>query len=154
VASGLGRAFALVDDAFDLKFGMLEIDEKAEIEAGNVEIAENLCNVSLGECLNHLEIHDDLGLNDQIRDQITDVMGFVADGEDSLLLEMDGSLGKFDADGPLVQSFVQSRAHLGMDGRSCTYNPSGKFGMRIQGGVERSHYFKISVFQRFSAFQR
>ena len=88
--------------AFDLKHGMLEIEQEADFKTGDIQIAKHLGDMSVIERFNHLEIHQYAIIDNYIWDEIADVMGFVGDRKDLLRTEFNGTIRKFDTEGTLV----------------------------------------------------
>lgn len=76
----------LEDDALPFEFGVLEVEEESDVEAGDFKIVNDLGFFVVAERLHNLGVDDDLTKHDEIRDVFADVDGFVNDRKTRLLL--------------------------------------------------------------------
>ena len=91
------RMRSLVDDSLPLKFGVLEVDQQRYFQAGDVQIAEHLCDVSVIETCDDLRVHDDNSIDNQIGNQDAEnILAIVGDGKLALLFDCVATLGQFD----------------------------------------------------------
>ena len=58
--------------ALPFEANVLEVKEECEIESGNVQVSDHLCDVRVGKCFNDFRIDDDRAIYDQIRDEGAD----------------------------------------------------------------------------------
>ena len=67
---------------------MLEVQQQPEPQACMAEVADHLGDVGFMEGGDHLRVHDHDLIDDQVRDQRTDVMFFETDREPLLLIDL------------------------------------------------------------------
>lgn len=81
------------------------------------------------ECFDYFGVHDDGLIDDQIRDEFSDGTLFVKDGVVFLLLEEDALFRKLNAQGVLIEFFIQTISEFTMNFLRRTDDALGKFGM-------------------------
>lgn len=99
-------------DAFDLKPGMLEIQEEGSFQARDVEVAEHLGDVGFVESTDHLGIDDDCVIDNEIGDEGANEVFVVMNGMLLLLIAHKALFCEFDDKGSFVELFIQARSEL------------------------------------------
>ena len=87
---------------------MFEVDEKGELEAGEVEVALHLGEVCVVECLHDLGINDDFAVHDEVGNAFAD-FGFTIDHRELFLLLDLVALGfELQFEGVFIEFLVQA----------------------------------------------
>ncbi len=110
----------LVGDAFDTEFRVLEVEQESGAEAGDVQVAEHLGDMGVGEVGDDFGVHDDGLLDDEVGDQRSDVLPFVEDIVGFLLLATNALLTEFDHEGAFIELFVEAWLEGVKDGHGGT----------------------------------
>ena len=108
---------------------MFEVQEKANAEASDLEVADHLGDVSVVECIDDFGIYDDGMIDDQIWDEVSDGAFFVEDSMHFLLLKKGTKISKLDAQGILVKFFIQTVPEFTMNFHRRTNDALCKFSM-------------------------
>jgi len=61
-------------EAFELELGAAEVEEQAHLDAGRVEIVDDLRLVLGGQRLDGLQFHDDAALDEQVGIEVADAV--------------------------------------------------------------------------------
>ena len=87
-----------VGDSLDAQGGRFEIENQADFEVGDAEVAENLGDVDINDLIHDFGLNDHSGIYDQIRNQFSNIALMVVDWKNLLLCKLDRSFCKFDAE--------------------------------------------------------
>lgn len=98
------------NDAFPFEVGVFEVDDKADLLAGDAKVVGDLATVDVGDPFYGLRIDDDVVVSNEVRDEFTNVLFLVVNFEDFLLLVGDASKFEFNDESILVELFFESMA--------------------------------------------
>ena len=98
----------LQDNAFPFEFGVFEIEDEADLEAGDAEVIEHLTEFVVGDAVDDLGVHHHLAIGDEVGNVLGDLDGFVEDREALQLLKRDVAQAELHHQSVFVWFFVQS----------------------------------------------
>lgn len=114
--NGLGSG----KETFEGEGCVFEVEQEADLEIGDFEVAKDLGGVGIVESFSDFGIHYDGVFHDKIRDGCADESAFVVNRKTGLLLEEYTSFGKFDAESVFVEFFIETIAKFTMNRHRCS----------------------------------
>jgi len=97
-----------VGDTFDPEAGIFEIEKECGFEAGDVEVAKHLSEVTVIETGDDLGIHNDSVFNNEVGNECADELAVVMDGKLLLRIAAETLFGQFDDEGAFVEFFIEA----------------------------------------------
>ena len=107
-----------------------EVEEQRDIQAGDVEVTEHLGFMLWREAVDALGVDDEGVFNDEVGNHLADGVTFVCRFVAGLLFKLNVSLSELDAEGALVEFFIQARAQRLMHRNGCGDDLAGEFLVR------------------------
>ncbi len=128
---------------FQVSFRCLKFRRRAEAEVGDFKIGQHLRFVGFIEVFDDFGVYHNEVIHDEIRDEGVHDLAVINNVEGFLLGKLEFSLGEFDAEGPLIGFFTESRAYHGGDFHRGTDDRAGEVLMKqlrfeVPGDLKRS----------------
>ena len=73
----MARMKILVDDAFPLQLGILEVEQQCQLKTGDIQVTQHLCLMCVVERRHNLRVGDYQFIHDQIGIQRADMLAIV-----------------------------------------------------------------------------
>ncbi len=77
--SGFIRGAAVADHPSPLEFGLLEVQEEGDIQAGDAQVTQHLGDVRIGERGDDFWVGDDRPIDDDVGDQFSDPVAAIVE---------------------------------------------------------------------------
>ena len=108
--------------AFPFQLGVFEIKKDGKPEAANGKIAHHLSQVGIRKGSDHFCIHDNLIIDYQVWNEITNQLAFIMDGETPLLRDLMACFVQLDDEGIFVELLIEPRLERVQNIHGRTYN--------------------------------
>jgi hypothetical protein len=96
------------DDAFPLQGWFFEIDDKAELKAGDAKVVDHLATLMIRDFFDGLGVDDNASERDQIRDEFANKRFPPNDWKTLLLFERDAAMHEFHGKSVFIRFLIQS----------------------------------------------
>jgi hypothetical protein len=116
----IGRRRVSQGDSPELKFGMFEIEDQANLEAGGAEVIEHAAHFMIGDPINGLGIDDDFAINDEVWNVFPDFDFTVVNGESALLGKWNPLKPEFNRERLLIGLFMETVTQCIVNGKGAT----------------------------------
>lgn len=116
-------------DSAKLKFGMLEVEDKTNLETGCTQVVEHASHFVIGDPINGFGIDDDFAINDEIWNVFPDFNLAVMKWKPALLSKWNSLKPEFNRERLFVRFFMKPMTQRIMNGKRATNNKLGLFDM-------------------------